>query len=130
MSEQDNVDFDVLLALIRKEIDEYDYQALVADRTDLVGVPFPEEKVDAGLASFRAALVSPYWLDIDRRDTYDEMRTEKAVVERCLVVTDDRDGYLLAYQPQTREFLLVDFVGGRHVSIGVRGDPVGCYLAM
>ncbi|MFD1986389.1 hypothetical protein ACFSOZ_28535 [Mesorhizobium newzealandense] len=128
MGEQEVLDFDALLALIRKEIDEYDYSALVKDRTDLVGVPLAEDVVVAGLARFRGALVEPYWIDVDRRDTIADLESETPVVERCAVVTDERDGYLLAYQPH--EFLLVYRTGDRYVSIGVRGDAVGCYLAM
>ncbi|RWB07063.1 MAG: hypothetical protein EOQ39_20980 [Mesorhizobium sp.] len=130
MEDKNDLDFDALVAFIRKEIDEYDYPALMKDRTDLVGVPLAEEVVIADLARFRAALVKPYWIDVDRRDTLADMESETPVVERCTVVTDDRDGYLLAYEPQKQEFLLVYRTGERCVSIGVRGDAVGCYLAM
>ncbi|WP_027034990.1 hypothetical protein [Mesorhizobium ciceri] len=130
MEDKNDLDFDALVAFIRKEIDEYDYPALMKDRTDLVGVPLAEDVVIADLARFRAALVKPYWIDVDRRDTLADMESETPVVERCTVVTDDRDGYLLAYEPQKQEFLLVYRTGESCVSIGVRGDAVGCYLAM
>ena len=130
MGERDDLDFDPLLALTRKEIDEYNYRALTEDRTDLVGVPVTQDRINAGLARFRSALVNPYWIDVIRRDTIEDLENETPFVERCAVVTDDRDGYLLAYQHQRREFVLVDRMGDRYVTIGVRGDPVGCYLAM
>ncbi|RUW68148.1 MULTISPECIES: hypothetical protein [unclassified Mesorhizobium] len=130
MGDPDDVNFGALLTLIRKEIDSYDYQALVRDRTDRVGIPVPQERIDADLARFRLALVTPYWIDVVRRDTIEDLNNETPIVERCAVVTDDRDGYLLAYQPQRREFLLVGRTGEGYATIGVRGDPVGCYLAM
>lgn len=130
MEDKNDLDFDALVAFIRKEIDEYDYPALTKDRTDLVGVPLAEDVVIADLARFRAALVKPYWIDVDRRDTLADMESETPVVERCSVVTDDRDGYLLAYEPHKQEFLLVYRTEDRCVSIGIRGDAVGCYLAI
>ncbi|RWB60600.1 hypothetical protein [Mesorhizobium sp.] len=130
MEGKDDLDFDALIAFIHREIDEYDYPALMKDRTDLVGVPVAEDVIIGDLARFRSALVKPYWIDVDRRDTIADLESRTPVVERCIVVTDDRDGYLLAYEAHKQEFLLVDRMEDRHVSIGVRGDAVGCYLAM
>lgn len=127
----DDLDFQGLLAFVRKEIDGYDYQAVIGDGAGLVGVLLSQEAVNADLARFREALVDdPYWIEFSRRDTFDEVSNKTPIVERCVVVTDDSDSYLLAYQPDRREFLLVDRGEDGYHSIGISGDAVGCYMAM
>ncbi len=117
-----------LASFVRKEIDDYDYAGLNFDRA--IGTPWPAEKVERLLAKFRLCLVQPYWLDVTIKDTIEQL-SAGGTVERCAIVADDREGYLLAYLPKTNEFTLVrsDDEGG-FASIGVNGDAVGCFLAI
>lgn len=117
-----------VLDFVRREIDEYDYVAVAL--LALNGIPSSPAMVDAALGRFRAALVKPYWIEAELRDTFEDVTNSHAVLVRCLVITDDRDGYLLAYDPARRDFMLVDARHGQYATLGVRGDPVGCYLSM
>ena len=95
----------------------------------LVGNPQDPEKIRAGLEEFRSALVKPYWTEIARRDTIDQVQSENPPVHKCAVVADDGKGTLLAFVPATAEFFLATRNASSLESIGVNGDAVGCFLA-
>jgi hypothetical protein len=123
-------DVNKIMELVRREIVEYDYPALRASAVGLVGSPLPQPVIAKGLAEFSEALVVPYWLDVQMNDTQKQRESVPPVIEKCLIVADDRAFYLLAYVPSADEFTLV-YRGteGTFASIGVNGDPVGCFLA-
>ena len=94
-----------------------------------VGNAWSEDKIKVELAAMRAALVVPYWADVEQRDTFEQVTADKALSRECAVVADDAQGNLLAFDPIENEFLLARRCDGRLRSIGVRGDAVGCFLA-
>jgi hypothetical protein len=46
------------------------------------------------------------------------------------VVADDGNGTLLAFDPVDEEFVLLQMGKESLMSFGVRGDAVGCFLAI
>lgn len=120
------MDLTDLQSKVLAEIDSYRY--IHAD--GLVGAAWPEEKVRAQLQEFRSALIVPYWADVVRRDTAEQIKTAHPPVDRCVIVADDRRGMLLAFDPAVAEYLLVQRRGdGALESLGVNGDAVGCFMA-
>ena len=111
---------------VEKEIREYVYPRSVAS----VGLPWNEGQVWSGLAKMRRALVDPYWAEVQVRETLEEINLGRASKITCAVVADDREGTLLVWDPAEDEFLLAMKVEGDLNSIGVRGDAVGCFLAI
>jgi hypothetical protein len=69
-------------------------------------------------------------VDIQLRDTFEQVTHEKAAVRRCAVVADDGNGTLLAFDPDDEEFVLIQMGKESLESFGVRGDAVGCFLAI
>jgi hypothetical protein len=63
-------------------------------------------------------------------DTFEQVTHEKAAVRRCAVVADDGNGTLLAFDPDDEEFVLIQMGKESLESFGVRGDAVGCFLAI
>jgi hypothetical protein len=120
------IDFGALRQMVENEIDSYRYEV---PRGSL-GTPWPATRVEAGLQRMRASLVDPYWANIDLRDTFEQVREEKASVRKCAVVADDGNGTLLAFDPHEEEFVLIHTGKESLESFGVRGDAVGCFLAI
>ncbi len=77
----------------------------------------------------RAALVAPYWADVELRDTHEQIAAAPAMSRRCVVVADDLKGTVLTFDPIENEFLLAVRREDVLLSIGVRGDAVGCFMA-
>jgi hypothetical protein len=78
----------------------------------------------------RASLVDPYWANIELRDTFAQIGEETASVRKCAVVADDGNGILLAFDPDAEEFVLIQMGKESLESFGIRGDAVGCFLAI
>ena len=115
-----------LQQLVRAEIDAYVYEVPRGG----VGNPWSAEKVRAGLEDMRSAVVPPYWTEVEIRDTFEQCSGEARLLQRCAVVADNQAGTLLLWDPKGREFFLAERRHGRLISFGVRGDAVGCYLAI
>jgi hypothetical protein len=113
------MDLSELRKRVLSEIDGYVYEYPI----DTIGNPWSPEKVAKELALFWAALVPPYWALVVR----DEIATGK--MARCAIVADDADNSLLAFDPATDEFFLVQRRGDCLSDIGVAGDAVGCFMA-
>lgn len=115
------MDLNALRAFVEREIETYAPEW----HEDLVGRPIPDEVIAVDLQRMRQALVQPYWVSavpFEPKDATD--------VQRFAVVTDDRDGYLLAFDPTTDAFVLLfkNDQGALHAS-HLDGDAVGCFLA-
>jgi hypothetical protein len=119
------MDLEELRRRVVDEIDHYVY--LVPEGAN--GRPWNPEKVDTKLRGFRSALVQPYWVDIIRRDTFEQIKSADHLMNRCVVVADDRHGIVLAFDPSASEFLLAERRADTLVSFGMSGDAVGCFLA-
>ena len=76
----------------------------------------------------KSCLVDPYWLEVEIRDTFDQIGMQFAPRRNCVVVADSNDGYLLLFDPDENNFVLAQLIGRQTVTIGVRGDAVGCFL--
>jgi hypothetical protein len=121
-----DVDFDGLRQQIVREIDSYVY----AVPPDAIGDPCPEDKVQAQLDQLRQSLVSPYLQSMTLRDTTDQITAIPPNSAEYIVVADDGEFYLVFYDPQSREFGLAQPVpDDLPVTIGVRGDVVGVFMA-
>lgn len=94
-----------------------------------LGTPWAKDRVEAELTAMRAALVAPYWADVELRDTHENIAANVAPSRRCAVVADDRTQSFLAFDPIENESLLAVRHKEGLLSIGVRGDAVGCFMA-
>lgn len=119
-------DLQSLRELADEEIAQYEYPSL----GNSTGVPWTDERVGVELREMKAAVVSPYWADVELRETWEDIHAEPAIVRKCAVVADDGKGSLVVFDPLDGDlFLLVVRNGSTLVSIGVRGDLVGCFFA-
>lgn len=105
---------------VEMEIDTY----VIQYPASMVGTPLPDTFFVEGLQSMRQALVEPYWIDaIPFNDAAETVRP-------YAVVSDDRGGYFLAFDPETQAFVLVFKDGdARYRASHIVGDAVGCFLA-
>jgi hypothetical protein len=114
-----------LKTAVETEIARYVYSC----PPDAIGLPWSSEKISSKLAEMRNALVDPYWLNVELRDSFEQIALPEPVVQRCVVVADDRRGFLLLWDPVKCDFFLAQRSDGLPTSIGVRGDAVGCFLS-
>ncbi len=84
---------------------------------------------ELGLCTVRAALVDPYWIDVELRDTIGQIEADVPLIRSCVVVLDDGSDLFVVLDPVEGDFMLAERSGVRHISIGVRGCAVGCFLA-
>ena len=121
-----NLADDVVVALNSFSIPEaYPPQAL--------GTALPSEWYETGLAEMRAALVSPYWIEMRDLDP----QSKALVILKVAVVADDGHDKLIVFDPEGQgKFVLClrdpdpDSPRGIDVvSCGIRGDAVGCFLS-
>lgn len=119
------MDLETLRRIVENEIEHYLYPS----STDMIGVPWTEERVRAELAAMKGALVSPYWSEVELRDTHEQIAASPALSRMCGVVADDRKGTLLVFDPVENEFMLAVRHNDKLMTFGVRGDAVGCFMA-
>jgi hypothetical protein len=111
---------------IEQEIDSHVYEHHPA----ALGSPMPQEWVTRQLAAMRAALVEPVARLIKIRDTVAQQRGEEAPLMReCFLVADDRGSYELYFDPTSNDFVLA-YSGNPPSTFNVRGDAVGCFMAL
>jgi hypothetical protein len=110
------LDLSDLRRKVELEIEVYVYEVPGGS----IGSPWSTDKVERHLHAFRNALVEPYWTDI-----VDVDKQKK----RCVVVADDKKGYLVVFEPEAKQFVLVMEKGDGLIGFGVDGDAVGCFLA-
>ena len=112
-----------------REITEYAH----GNHKATAGNPWPKEKVQEQLRECKAALVEPYKINIELRDTMEQIKSSPPVICEVWVVADDRRGYKIIYNPKTREFGLAQYTVGDNydipLSINVNGDLVGTFMA-
>ena len=73
--------------------------------------------------------MQPYWSVVELRDTYDQVRQAEGPNRQCVVVADDGQGTLLLFDPSQNDFALATATSTGLVTIGVRGDAVGCFMS-
>ena len=94
-----------------------------------IGNPMADTAVAEGLAQLRASLVNPYWVEVELRDTFDQVGMDVPILRKCAVVADDGKGIVLLFDPVAGEFVLAQPGATRLQTVGVRGDAVGCFLS-
>jgi hypothetical protein len=99
------------------ELDSYRYEV----PEGLLGRPASDEWVERQLAELRSALVKPEWRVVLMNDS------GESEARRCVLVADDGKGHGLYYDPTEQDFVLA--AGDPPETLGVRGDPVGCFMA-
>jgi hypothetical protein len=119
------MDLEALRRCVEKDIENYRYSA----SANAVGAAWSDDTVEAQLADLRAALILPYWADVELRDTHEQIAADPAILRKCVVVADDLKGALLAFDPIENEFLLVVRQKDAVLTVGVRGDAIGCLMA-
>jgi hypothetical protein len=122
MSEDDPLLRD-LRTRVEIEVAQYVYTAHPA----AVGTPWSAEQVASALSEMREALISPYWTTVELHDTIQQISLEQPLMRRCIVVADDRQGYLLVWDPIDEEFMLAHLCDSLPCSFNIRGDAVGCF---
>jgi hypothetical protein len=120
----EDVDLEALEQSVLHEVDSY-RDEIPGDAA--LGRPWAPEKVDQLLDEMRAALVKPEWRVVAIRDTFEQVDRNAPERRRCALVADDGHTYELYYDPREEEFVLA--MGAPPETIGVRGDPVGCWAA-
>lgn len=120
------LDLKSLRELVDKEVTRYEY----SNPCPSVGIPWTDERVAAELRQMKAAVVSPYWAEVELRESWEDIHAEPATVRKCAVVADDGRGSLVVFDPTNEDlFLLVVRNDQTLVGFGVRGDLVGCFFA-
>jgi hypothetical protein len=118
-------------------LDEIKQRVIIAVETYLppalssstIGVPLSPRRIEEELNTMRNALVQPYWSVVELRDTYDQVRQAEGPNRQCVVVADDGQGTLLLFDPSQNDFALATATSTGLVTIGVRGDAVGCFMS-
>ena len=116
-----------LKKFVEKEIEEYIY--FVPD--DAVGNKINDAWIKDQLSQAKACIVEPYLEKMWLQDTYEQVKnkTEKNTQE-LWVVADDKEMFKVFYDPQNKEFGLANFKCAElTMTIGIRGDFVGCFMA-
>jgi hypothetical protein len=118
-----------LLLLVEAEIDSY---VAPEHHSEAMGSALPSSWFSDRLAEMRAVLVPPLAAKI--RDLDEE--TGQLVIVDVVIVADDEEGTIVAYDPKADSFVLVARDPDRdqiravdYVSCGVRGSAVDCFLA-
>jgi hypothetical protein len=73
------MDLETLRHSVENDIKNYRYSS----SGNTVGTAWSEERIEAELAAMRAALVSPYWADVELRDTHEQIATDPAILRKC-----------------------------------------------
>jgi hypothetical protein len=119
------MDLETLRRIVENDIASYRYEFPAG----CVGNPWTAERIEAQLAVMRSALVDPYWVDVEVRDTFEQIIANELLSRKCAVVADDTRGSIVVFDPIERGFALVEKHDDRLISIGVRGDAVGCFMS-
>jgi len=115
-----------LRQLVERQMQEY----VCGVSTGSIGNPWTAEKIEASLQAMRNALVDPIWAEVEMRETFEQIQLGEPTVRRCAVVADNLEGTFLLWDPIEHDFLLAARSGRNLSSFGVRGDAVGCFLAI
>jgi hypothetical protein len=123
------MDREAVLALVSDALTHCRYECPPPGST--FGVAWSAEKVYGYVEKLKTALVEPYRLRFELRETYEQVGQQEPSYAEFWVVAESGN-YLEWYDPATEEFGLGQRVEGSAipVSIGVRGDLVGVFCAM
>jgi hypothetical protein len=112
---------------VESQIQEYIY----CHSKKSIGTAWSAERVEAGLRAMKSALIDPYWVEVELHDTNEQIQSANPPKRICAVVADDQRGTFLVWDRDEKEFMLATrYAENIFVSFGVRGDAVGCFLAI
>ena len=111
---------------VESEIQNYKYEF----SQGCIGNPMRPDQIVVYIEKMKNALVEPYWTEVELRDSLEQINAENPPSRSCAVVADDQCGTLLLWDPVEKEFLLASRFSGGLLSFGVRGDAVGCFMAI
>jgi hypothetical protein len=94
---------------------------------DSIGNPMREAGMIKELEAMQTALVEPYWVEVEIRDTFQQIDTV-APKRTCAVVAEDGE-MLLLFDTVSDEYVLAQRTPSGILTFGVRGDAVGCFMA-
>ena len=80
-----------------------------------------ETYVEERYAEMRRLLKKPEWTSAKGDD---------GNIMRCLAVTEPDGDLILAYSPERNEYCVIQGCEPPYSTIGIWGDPVGCFVAM
>jgi hypothetical protein len=121
----ENIDLSQLRAEVQRQMDSYVYKVPAG----AIGSSWSADAIADGISEMRGALVDPYWITAEIRDTLEQIKMKIPLKRRCAAVADDGKGMVLLFDPGENSFVLAQRVGAGLSTIGVRGDAVGCFLA-
>jgi hypothetical protein len=115
------------LSWLKKRVEEELNTYIYSVPPGAIGNPWSSSRVEESLALMRRSLVEPYAIEVRMERPFTGPGIHE--IRHCAVVADAKDGYLLVFDAATNEFLLAQFFNDAILSIGVRGDAVGCFMA-
>lgn len=120
---------DGYLLRLRREVEQEIHSYVYEVPDDAIGDRMTDMAVADGLARMRGSLVDPYWVEVEVRDTFDQIGMSVPPHRKCAVVADDGKGMVLMFDPVEGSFVLAQRGAKGLSTFGVRGDAVGCFLA-
>ena len=130
MNVEDKALFDRLRSEVAEAIETFTDPMKLKPRTEPMGHPNPDDFFTERLAEMRNHFTEPHWIEVAKRDSVKECRTELPAMMRCVALTRPEADLRLAYSPDHDENLLVQDWNNGFTSIAIWGDAVGCYAAM
>src|SRR5215472_13840304 len=125
--EPDAVDRDFFQRLrseVERQISTYVYSV----PPGALGTPLTADEIRADLNKMRLCLIEPHWEKV-HICTPREARTGEGVIRKCVTLAED-NGYALVYDPVDEEYHLAWRAEHGLGTWGIRGDAVGCFLAI
>ena len=121
------MNIDSLKKFVETEIKEYVYSV----PEGAIGQKMNDEWVKTQLIEASKSVVEPYLERMWLQDTYEQIKDkDNKIIEELWVVADDQEGFKVFYDQKNKEFGLANSVCNETtITIGVRGDFVGCFMA-
>ena len=116
-----------LRKFVEAEIDSYVYEV----PEGAIGNRMSDEWVQTQLIEAKESVVEPYVEKMWLQDTYEQIKDkDNKIIQELLVVADDKKDFIVFYDQENKEFGLANSTCSEiKVTIGVRGDFIGCFMA-
>ena len=114
-----------LRQFVKKEIQEYEY--VIPE--DTVGNPMKTDWVLNQLQQATDCIVDPYLEKMWLQDTYEQIKDKKNKITQQLWVVAKDSNFVVFYDSTNKEFGLAHFFNNEFITLGTRGDFVGCFMA-
>ena len=115
-----------LKKFVLEEVDNYEYTY----SEECIGNAMPSSWVEDQLVEAKKCVVDPYLQKMWLQDTYEQLEDKKNRIEEDLWVVAEDEKFKIFYDPKNKEFGLSQIcLDPQPVTIGIRGDFVGCFMA-